>query len=104
MIRRPPRSTLFPYTTLFRSSPHNSRDAPSPSPKARLQTCRNRSFSSPQMRNRRAHLLHAVANRIGGGSVRRFRIFGVETEVFYHPKCENEPPLPLPIHLGPHCK
>src|SRR2546421_6392673 len=24
MIRRPPRSTLFPYTTLFRSSPPNS--------------------------------------------------------------------------------
>src|SRR2546422_7250834 len=23
MIRRPPRSTLFPYTTLFRSVPHN---------------------------------------------------------------------------------
>src|SRR5690348_1915879 len=23
MIRRPPRSTLFPYTTLFRSSPDN---------------------------------------------------------------------------------
>src|SRR3712207_6871633 len=23
MIRRPPRSTLFPYTTLFRSSPWN---------------------------------------------------------------------------------
>src|SRR5690349_22377561 len=23
MIRRPPRSTLFPYTTLFRSSPGN---------------------------------------------------------------------------------
>src|SRR2546427_4153724 len=22
MIRRPPRSTLFPYTTLFRSAPH----------------------------------------------------------------------------------
>src|SRR5256885_7898700 len=30
MIRRPPRSTLFPYTTLFRSrriSPPNSRDS-----------------------------------------------------------------------------
>src|SRR3712207_8494094 len=27
MIRRPPRSTLFPYTTLFRSSPR-SRSAP----------------------------------------------------------------------------
>src|SRR5256885_9896474 len=28
MIRRPPRSTLFPYTTLFRSSP-SSADTPS---------------------------------------------------------------------------
>src|SRR2546430_4919111 len=26
MIRRPPRSTLFPYTTLFRSCPSNGRD------------------------------------------------------------------------------
>src|SRR2546427_6138130 len=25
MIRRPPRSTLFPYTTLFRSRPNDSR-------------------------------------------------------------------------------
>src|SRR5438105_5866179 len=25
MIRRPPRSTLFPYTTLFRSSPREAR-------------------------------------------------------------------------------
>src|SRR2546430_7743375 len=25
MIRRPPRSTLFPYTTLFRSRPDNSK-------------------------------------------------------------------------------
>src|SRR2546430_7202576 len=25
MIRRPPRSTLFPYTTLFRSPPHGVR-------------------------------------------------------------------------------
>src|SRR5690348_17585662 len=25
MIRRPPRSTLFPYTTLFRSPPHSAR-------------------------------------------------------------------------------
>src|SRR5947209_19001733 len=26
MIRRPPRSTLFPYTTLFRSHPANGED------------------------------------------------------------------------------
>src|SRR3712207_8898494 len=28
MIRRPPRSTLFPYTTLFRSDPSGRRAAP----------------------------------------------------------------------------
>src|SRR3712207_7676458 len=27
MIRRPPRSTLFPYTTLFRSTPRSARSA-----------------------------------------------------------------------------
>src|SRR5689334_9509483 len=27
MIRRPPRSTLFPYTTLFRSSAHGKEDS-----------------------------------------------------------------------------
>src|SRR2546422_6352861 len=27
MIRRPPRSTLFPYTTLFRSRPHRAAQA-----------------------------------------------------------------------------
>src|SRR2546430_6603619 len=30
MIRRPPRSTLFPYTTLFRSPPGNGADARDP--------------------------------------------------------------------------
>src|SRR6266542_7173185 len=51
MIRRPPRSTLFPYTTLFRSSdtPRSRRSCPvAPSPRSgrggcrwnRLQTCR----------------------------------------------------------------
>src|SRR5205807_7157542 len=30
MIRRPPRSTLFPYTTLFRSSAHSAAASSSP--------------------------------------------------------------------------
>src|SRR3712207_7384411 len=30
MIRRPPRSTLFPYTTLFRSDADRHRDGPGP--------------------------------------------------------------------------
>src|SRR5690349_23120291 len=28
MLRRPPRSTLFPYTTLFRSARHHADDSP----------------------------------------------------------------------------
>src|SRR5258707_8585915 len=35
MIRRPPRSTLFPYTTLFRSPPRASWPAPSRAPRSR---------------------------------------------------------------------
>src|SRR2546425_5205125 len=43
MIRRPPRSTLFPYTTLFRS--HDSAIAPSPARRNRSgQTKKNESF------------------------------------------------------------
>src|SRR3712207_8295414 len=33
MIRRPPRSTLFPYTTLFRSHQHHRLDLPHPARK-----------------------------------------------------------------------
>src|ERR1039458_6029168 len=39
MIRRPPRSTLFPYTTLFRSSP--------------LRTATRRQSATPMVRNRK---------------------------------------------------
>src|SRR5436189_3748811 len=42
MIRRPPRSTLFPYTTLFRSSPATSRamvDFPLPLPPTSATRC-----------------------------------------------------------------
>src|SRR2546429_1590695 len=35
MIRRPPRSTLFPYTTLFRSSTDPAGPAPTPAIRAR---------------------------------------------------------------------
>src|SRR2546429_5537361 len=34
MIRRPPRSTLFPYTTLFRSLPHQLQRLPRRAPRA----------------------------------------------------------------------
>src|SRR2546428_1646744 len=40
MIRRPPRSTLFPYTTLFRSRCLRVAHAPRPRPIARLRAAR----------------------------------------------------------------
>src|SRR5258707_11953615 len=42
MIRRPPRSTLFPYTTLFRSSGSRSPPPPAPPAKPRPAGCRRR--------------------------------------------------------------
>src|SRR5256885_2497746 len=43
MIRRPPRSTLFPYTTLFRSPPGGSCAGPDLIPAARRPAPRGRS-------------------------------------------------------------
>src|SRR2546422_1305940 len=58
MIRRPPRSTLFPYTTLFRSRWRAPAAAPPPPP---APSCRRRppaahsgSSSPPARRRRRA--------------------------------------------------
>src|SRR6266536_2524565 len=43
MIRRPPRSTLFPYTTLFRSRPHrHPRPHRRPPPRGRDPSIRDR--------------------------------------------------------------
>src|SRR5258708_23574945 len=39
MIRRPPRSTLFPYTTLFRSLPALLRAAPQAAPRREQRAC-----------------------------------------------------------------
>src|SRR5689334_23577953 len=51
MIRRPPRSTLFPYTTLFRSRPMRRRIAPRgcrrPCPRRRTRSCRRHRTSRP---------------------------------------------------------
>src|SRR3712207_8013722 len=53
MIRRPPRSTLFPYTTLFRSRGDEGRDFYLCSPGGHLQyrgTCRRESGTRPRGR------------------------------------------------------
>src|SRR5205823_6722402 len=44
MLRRPPRSTLFPYTTLFRSPRAGGASVPS-APRSRARTARHRARS-----------------------------------------------------------
>src|SRR5258708_8889553 len=46
MIRRPPRSTLFPYTTLFRSREIPRSPAPTCPTRCRARTCRRSAPSS----------------------------------------------------------
>src|SRR3712207_6884829 len=56
MIRRPPRSTLFPYTTLFRSGGERTRDEKAAELRRTLGEMRERNFmaqASPAAR--RAH-------------------------------------------------
>src|SRR2546422_5964304 len=54
MIRRPPRSTLFPYTTLFRSAMSPTRQEP---PLARLHACdfREQHERGPSLLQRRLY-------------------------------------------------
>src|SRR2546429_2203229 len=48
MIRRPPRSTLFPYTTLFRSRVNRVREEGAASPRRQSERCAYwRLFPSP---------------------------------------------------------
>src|SRR2546426_6217640 len=68
MIRPPPRSTLFPYTTLFRSQRAGEEDAP-PRPR------RDRAHGAQELEARdRLLLLHRrqlLAQSVLGGGVRR---------------------------------
>src|SRR2546426_4718099 len=54
MIRRPPRSTLFPYTTLFRSEPARSVRDERPGALLLLDAARPRRFALPRKRRPRA--------------------------------------------------
>src|SRR5258708_17807093 len=52
MIRRPPRSTLFPYTTLFRSTPRNRCVSSSTPTKSRTWMIGSTAFSAVCVRQR----------------------------------------------------
>src|SRR5258708_28755203 len=57
MIRRPPRSTLFPYTTLFRSTTHSPCRTPRSSPQCRYAQIR--SSAAPHTIDRKSTRLNS---------------------------------------------
>src|SRR3712207_7958164 len=68
MIRRPPRSTLFPYTTLFRSQ---RRDRRGPDEVAFLRAVRRRAARGPQRRGMDSDEGAGAAYRQGRGEDRK---------------------------------
>src|SRR5215510_5817313 len=52
MIRRPPRSTLFPYTTLFRSAPPCPRCKVSPAPPSIVRQTRRSEEHTSELQSR----------------------------------------------------
>src|SRR3712207_7306446 len=70
MIRRPPRSTLFPYTTLFRSCreqhPEGEQRRQQPDPPARHDQRGHQSArQQPEQRRRVPERLEDVGDRLG---------------------------------------
>src|SRR6266403_3844019 len=59
MLRRPPRSTLFPYTTLFRSRP-TARVTPRPPVGSRGARCRGRDRKSTRLNSSHVEISYAV--------------------------------------------
>src|SRR2546422_1989373 len=65
MIRRPPRSTLFPYTTLFRSAPAERRPQPPlfrrvPAPRLQPQYRDIRDRKSTRLNSSHGYISYAV--------------------------------------------
>src|SRR5256885_3435830 len=72
MIRRPPRSTLFPYTTLFRSTRAGSQDW-TPKPNAKFGRPKNRGAGPNRERDARA-----LAEITGGQPFRPHPVMGLD--------------------------
>src|SRR3989442_1822758 len=60
MIRRPPRSTLFPYTTLFRSGPGRKPDAASAHMQRALDLDRLQDRKSTRLNSSHVRISYAV--------------------------------------------
>src|SRR2546425_2314416 len=67
MIRRPPRSTLFPYTTLFRSPRDPRRQLPEEAqPGVHVRARAHRGHEQSALERRLAGIVHFDERRVGG--------------------------------------
>src|SRR2546427_11088699 len=71
MIRRPPRSTLFPYTTLFRSGGDRVRGRAGGARGRRLRAALRRGLAAPRHRRRRRGAALSRAHRVVGDEDRK---------------------------------
>src|SRR2546430_10096681 len=81
MIRRPPRSTLFPYTTLFRSIPHRRLRLPT---KARLREPRSPPWVTTGFSDRKSTRLNSSHSQIS------YAVFCL--------KKKNKQGIAMPVH------
>src|SRR2546430_7912012 len=99
MIRRPPRSTLFPYTTLFRSAESGYAD-PSSTANALVNRARELGATIVQYR-------HVDAIRTAGGKVvgdrKSTRLNSSHSQISYAVFClkKNKPSI-LPLRVPPY--
>src|SRR5207247_4172981 len=83
MIRRPPRSTLFPYTTLFRSSA-NARDRPRPPgslPATTSRHARRRDRKSTRLNSSHEWISYAVFCLKKKKKKQKIRTTGTDKEI-----------------------
>src|SRR5258705_6024833 len=93
MIRRPPRSTLFPYTTLFRSQ--QRRGSPRGRPDGRRRRFWRNSWRSEEHTSELQSLRHLVCRLLLEKKKYAVLVVGtppqdVEPEVVNHPMCVGE--------------
>src|SRR3712207_7271143 len=87
MIRRPPRSTLFPYTTLFRSKPFRLQVSRLPSPELYGFPERCRPNSTAWASVKRSHTVPPVAYRLASRDRKSTRLNSSHANISYAVFC-----------------
>src|SRR5256886_13057505 len=101
MIRRPPRSTLFPYTTLFRSGPRRPAFLPRPCSSSRSSPCpaccpRSRRRPARRRPSRRMSRAHRRPHRQRSRDRKSTRLNSSHSQISYAVFCLKTKTLPSP--------